>query len=54
MFVEETEKMYNELKKRGWVEGKDLYYLISTNKGHNERTWAEQVPEMLLFFFSRK
>ncbi|MCS7299017.1 MAG: alpha/beta hydrolase-fold protein [Spirochaetia bacterium] len=54
MFVKETEKMHNALVSRGWKEKENLYYLISTNKGHNEATWAEQLPEMLTFFFGKK
>ncbi|MEN2998398.1 MAG: alpha/beta hydrolase-fold protein [Brevinematia bacterium] len=53
MFLSETKKLYEKLKERGWIEGKNLYYLISTNKGHNERTWAEQLPEMFTFFFGK-
>lgn len=53
MFLVETEKMYKKLKEKGWKEGDSLYYLIPTNKGHNERTWAEQVQEMFTFFFGR-
>ncbi|MCX8029267.1 MAG: esterase family protein [Brevinematales bacterium] len=53
IFLVETRKMYEKLKEKEWVDGKNLYYLISTNKGHNERTWAEQLPEMLIFFFGK-
>ncbi len=52
-FLIETRRMYSALLKRGWIEGKDLMYIEDKNKGHNEKTWAQQMDNLLLYFYSK-
>lgn len=48
-FVKLTRKMHSALLRKGWTEGSNLKYVIDSGKGHNEKTWAQRMPEVLEF-----
>jgi len=53
IFLPRTVSMYNALIRQGYVEGRNLYYQIDENAGHNEREWAKRFPDFLKFMFSK-
>lgn len=49
-----VDECLKELKKRGYIEGKDLLYIKDNNSDHNEIAWAKRFPEFLKFMFAVK
>lgn len=52
-FIKLTRKMHEALLKKGWKENLDLYYVIDQGKGHNEKTWAARMPEVVEYFYGK-
>ncbi|MBC8174501.1 MAG: histidine kinase [Candidatus Marinimicrobia bacterium] len=47
------DEMIAELSKKGFLGNKNLLYKVFKGAEHNESAWAEQVPEVLPFFFGK-
>lgn len=43
----------NILKEKGFVEGKDLMYIVDKEAEHNEAAWAKRAPSAIEFLFSK-
>ena len=51
MSLEDTEKLRDAMRAKGWSEGKDLAYFEIPGATHNETAWAERVGPFLQFLF---
>ena len=49
--VKQTRLLRDELLRRGWREGADLFYFEDPGAAHTERAWAHRLPMALKFLF---
>ena len=49
--VNPTQKMRAQFILKGWKEETDLKYAEGAEAGHNEKAWAERLPEAMTFLF---
>jgi predicted alpha/beta superfamily hydrolase len=51
--LDDTDQLFHLLRRQGWREGVDLAYRPAEGGQHCEASWAERLPEMLLFLYPR-
>jgi predicted alpha/beta superfamily hydrolase len=51
--LDDTDRLFHLLRRQGWREGVDLAYRHANGGQHCETSWAERLPEMLLFLYPR-
>jgi len=49
--VNHTRELRDQLVKRGWRQGEDLFYFEDSGAMHTERAWAHRLPMALKFLF---
>lgn len=49
--VQDTRALRDALLQKGWADT-DLHYIEAQNAPHNERAWAERMPDMLKFLYN--
>jgi enterochelin esterase-like enzyme len=52
--IDDTIDLMRELMARGWMEGKDMYYLQLPDGKHDVRSWAKALPVFLKWGWRKK
>ena len=50
--VESAEALHEALLNKGWS-NENLHFVVEEGAAHNERAWAQRVPDMLRFLYSK-
>jgi enterochelin esterase-like enzyme len=52
--IQDTTELMDELRARGWRDGKNMTYAQVEGGEHNEATWARVLPDFLRWAFGRQ
>jgi predicted alpha/beta superfamily hydrolase len=52
--IADTRALKEALIAKGWVEGRDLFYIEAQGGAHNEASWAARVDAVLKFLYPRQ